>query len=46
MVEMIVKTLKFPEQVHVEIKDNTVTMKGPKGVLKREFKTHRVILTQ
>ncbi|MFA5930972.1 MAG: 50S ribosomal protein L6 [archaeon] len=46
MVEMIVKTLKFAEQVHVELKDNTVTMKGPKGVLKREFKTHRVILTQ
>lgn len=47
MAEMIVKTLKFPDQIQVELKkENTVTMKGPKGTMDREFKTHRVKITQ
>ena len=47
MVEQIVKTIKFPETITVEVKKgNNLTLKGPKGTLSREFKTHRVTITQ
>jgi len=47
MAEQIVKTIKFPDTITVEVKKgNNLTLKGPKGTLTREFKTHRVTITQ
>jgi len=46
MTESIVKTLKLPNEIQVELKDKDfLTLKGPKGTVCKKFKTHRVVLT-
>ena len=46
MIESIVKTIKFPAEIAVKLTgENTVSLKGPKGELAREFKTHRIKMT-
>jgi len=47
MVETIIKTIKFSDKITAELaKDNTLTLKGPKGTLTKQFKTFRVTLTK
>jgi large subunit ribosomal protein L6 len=46
MVESIIKTLKFPDGINVELKGNHLTLKGPKGSITREFKNYRIRITQ
>ncbi len=46
MTESIVKTLKMPSEIHIDLKDKDhLTLKGPKGTISKKFKTHRVTLT-
>ncbi|MFA6065443.1 MAG: 50S ribosomal protein L6 [archaeon] len=46
MTESIVKTLKMPNEIQVDLKDSDyLTLKGPKGTISKKFKTHRVTLS-
>ena len=46
MAESIVKTIKLPKEIQVELKDkDNLVLKGPKGTISKKFKTHRVMLT-
>jgi large subunit ribosomal protein L6 len=45
MAGVMVKKIKVPEEVRVTVQGPKVTLKGPRGELSKEFKSHRIKLT-
>ncbi|VVB76369.1 50S ribosomal protein L6 [uncultured archaeon] len=42
MAEFLAKTIKLPSELHATLAGDTLTLKGPKGTLTRQFKSYRI----
>ncbi len=45
MAEVLAKTIKLPSELHATLAGDTLTLKGPKGALTRQFKSYRIKLS-
>ena len=45
MAEFLAKTIKLPSELHATLAGDTLTLKGPKGTLTRQFKSYRIKLS-
>lgn len=45
MAEVLIKKVRVPEEIHVTVKGQDITLKGPKGELTKKIKSHRITLS-